>query len=46
VPLNLKDKVRVLPSADGKICWMLGFRVDERFKEEEATVRVVAVQRL
>ena len=46
VPLNLKDDVRVLTSADGKICWVVGFRVDERFKISEETARVVTVQRL
>ena len=46
VPLNLKDEVRVLTSADGKICWVVGFRVDDRFKMDEETTRVVAVQRL
>jgi len=46
VPLNLKDDVRVLTSADGKICWVVGFRVDDRYKVDEATERVVAVQRL
>jgi tRNA(Ile)-lysidine synthase len=38
--------VRVLTSADGKICWVVGFRVDDRFKVDEETTRVVAVQRL
>ena len=46
VPLNLKDEVRVLTSADGKICWVVGWRVDERFKVTEETQRVLAVQRL
>ena len=46
VPLNLKDEVRVLTSADGKICWVVGLRVDERFKVNEETTRVLAVQRL
>ncbi|MDO7886426.1 tRNA lysidine(34) synthetase TilS [Hymenobacter cheonanensis] len=46
VPLNLKDEVRVLTSADGKICWVVGLRVDDRFKVDEATARVLAVQRL
>lgn len=46
VPLNLKDEVRVLTSADGKICWVVGFRVDDRFKVDEDTERVLAVQRL
>ena len=46
VPLNLKDEVRVLTSADGKICWVVGYRVDERFKVSEETERVLQVQRL
>ncbi|MBD2766374.1 tRNA lysidine(34) synthetase TilS [Hymenobacter sp. BT664] len=46
VPLNLKDDVRVLTSADGKICWVVGWRVDDRFKVEEATQRVLTIQRL
>lgn len=46
VPLNLKDDVRVLTSADGKICWVVGWRVDDRFKVEDATERVLTVQRL
>ncbi|WP_375416627.1 tRNA lysidine(34) synthetase TilS [uncultured Hymenobacter sp.] len=46
VPLNLKDDVRVLTSADGKICWVVGFRVDERFKVSEETAQVLTVQRL
>ena len=46
MPLNLKDDVRVLTSADGKICWVVGWRVDDRFKVEDATERVLTVQRL
>jgi tRNA(Ile)-lysidine synthase len=46
VPLNLKDEVRVLTSADGKICWVVGWRVDDRFKVSEETERVLTVQRL
>ncbi|MDQ2770075.1 MAG: tRNA lysidine(34) synthetase TilS [Bacteroidota bacterium] len=46
VSLNLKDEVRVLTSADGKICWVVGWRVDERFKVEDATERVLTVQRM
>ena len=46
VPLNLKDEVRVLTSADGKICWVVGYRVDERFKVTDDTERVLAVQQL
>lgn len=46
VPLNLKDEVRVLTSADGKICWVVGWRPDDRFKVSPDTVRVLTVQRL
>ncbi|MFC6224844.1 tRNA lysidine(34) synthetase TilS [Hymenobacter artigasi] len=46
VPLNLKDDVRVLTSADGKICWVVGWRVDDRFKVEETSERVLTVQRM
>jgi len=46
VPLNLKDEVRVLTSADGKICWVVGWRVDDRFKVTDETARVLTVQRL
>jgi tRNA(Ile)-lysidine synthase len=46
VPLNLKDEVRVLTSADGKICWVVGWRVDDRFKVEETSERVFTVQRM
>jgi len=46
VPLNLKDDVRVLTSGDGKICWLVGFRVDERFKVGEETERVLEVRRV
>ena len=45
VPLNLKDEVRVLTAADGKICWLVGYRVDERFKVSEDTTRVLEVRR-
>ncbi|UOG76050.1 tRNA lysidine(34) synthetase TilS [Hymenobacter tibetensis] len=46
VPLNLKDNVFVLVSADGKIAWVVGFRPDERFKVTEATERVLVVKRM
>ena len=46
VPFNLKDDVRVLTSADGKIAWIIGLRPDERFKVTEETQRVLAVQRM
>ena len=46
IPLNLKDDVRVLASADGKIAWVIGLRPDERFKVTEETQSVLAVQRM
>lgn len=44
VPLNLKDNVRVLASGDGKICWVVGMRPDERFKVTEETERVLVLR--
>ena len=46
IPLNLKDDVRVLTSADGKIAWVIGLRPDERFKVTEETQSVLSVQRM
>ncbi|UYZ65148.1 tRNA lysidine(34) synthetase TilS [Hymenobacter weizhouensis] len=46
VPLNLKDQVQVLVSADGKIAWVIGFRPDERFKVTDETERVLVVKRM
>ena len=46
VPLNLKDNVQVLVSADGKIAWVIGFRPDDRFKVTENTERVLLVKRM
>jgi tRNA(Ile)-lysidine synthase len=45
IPLNLKDNVRVLTSADGKICWVVGLRPDDRFKVTEETQRVLVLRR-
>ncbi|RZL02404.1 MAG: tRNA(Ile)-lysidine synthetase, partial [Hymenobacter sp.] len=45
IPLNLKDNVRVLTSADGKICWVVGWRPDDRFKVTEETQRVLVLRR-
>ncbi|MFD2786786.1 tRNA lysidine(34) synthetase TilS [Hymenobacter rubripertinctus] len=46
VPLNLKDNVQVLVSADGKIVWVIGLRPDDRFKVTEETERVLVVRRM
>ncbi|OON65927.1 tRNA lysidine(34) synthetase TilS [Hymenobacter sp. CRA2] len=44
VPLNLKDQVLLLTSADGKIVWVVGMRPDDRFKVTEETQRVLEVR--
>jgi tRNA(Ile)-lysidine synthase len=36
VPRNLKEKVYILET-EGKIAWLVGFRLDERFKVKETT---------
>jgi len=46
VPLNLKDAVWVLVTADGKIAWVIGFRPDERYKVSEETTWVLVVKRM
>ncbi|MCC2547858.1 tRNA lysidine(34) synthetase TilS [Hymenobacter sp. BT175] len=46
VPLNLKDEVRVLVTADQKIAWVIGFRPDDRYKVTEETQRVLVVRKL
>ncbi len=40
VPRNQKNQVYVLES-DGEIAWLVGFRLDERFKISETTVRIL-----
>jgi tRNA(Ile)-lysidine synthase len=39
VPLIKKDKVKVLCSR-GKIVWLVGYRIDERFKVRPTTRKV------
>ncbi|MBT2558580.1 tRNA lysidine(34) synthetase TilS [Hymenobacter sp. ISL-91] len=46
VPLNLKDSVWVLATADGKIAWVVGMRPDERFRVTDETERVLLVRRM
>lgn len=43
IPLNLKDKVRVLVS-DGSIVYIVGMRVDDRFKITEETTSVYEIE--
>lgn len=42
IPLNLKERVCVLTSG-GDIVWLIGYRLDERFKVGEDTRRVVHI---
>jgi tRNA(Ile)-lysidine synthase len=43
VPLLLKQKVYVLESA-GQIAWVIGYRIDDRFKVKEITKQVYELQ--
>jgi tRNA(Ile)-lysidine synthase len=45
VPLNLKDQVWVLTSANGSIIWVLGRRIDDRFKITDTTRQVLRITR-
>ena len=45
VPLNLKDQVLLLTSADGKVVWVVGMRPDDRFKVTEETQQVLELRR-
>lgn len=40
IPLNLKERVYVLESA-GAIAWVIGYRLDDRFKVNDSTNRVL-----
>lgn len=42
VPLHQKDQVAVIES-DGKIVWVIGYRMDERFKITKHTKSVLAI---
>jgi len=42
IPLNLKERVCVLESA-GKIVWVIGYRIDERYKVRPDTQHVVHI---
>jgi tRNA(Ile)-lysidine synthase len=43
VPLNLKDKVYVLTS-NGAVVWVVGHRIDDRFKITEKTEKILSVK--
>ncbi|MGB3466860.1 MAG: tRNA lysidine(34) synthetase TilS [Cyclobacteriaceae bacterium] len=43
IPLNLKKSYRVLESA-GEIVWLIGLRIDERYKINETTEKVYQIE--
>jgi tRNA(Ile)-lysidine synthase len=43
IPLNLKDKIYVLTS-NGAVTWVVGHRVDDRFKITEKTEKILSVK--
>ncbi len=40
VPLVLKNEVKVLEDADGNIVWLVGMRIDDRFKMKDDSKRI------
>jgi tRNA(Ile)-lysidine synthase len=42
VPVNLKPRVKVLTS-DKSIVWVIGYRLDNRFKVTDKTERILEV---
>ena len=43
VPIHEKEKVLVLLSGD-EICWLVGWRTDERFKVEKASGEIIRIE--
>jgi tRNA(Ile)-lysidine synthase len=43
VPLNLKKEVNLLTS-NGSIVWVMGMRIDDRFKVTDKTERVILLR--
>ena len=39
-----KEKIWILETAKGEICWIVGYRIDERFKMTEGTVRCLKIE--
>ncbi len=37
VPRNEKERIWIVETADNQICWVVGYRIDERFKITEQT---------
>lgn len=44
VPLSEKEEVSILEDARGNIIWLVGFRVDDRFKVTNQTSRILRLQ--
>ncbi|WP_323756282.1 tRNA lysidine(34) synthetase TilS [Roseivirga sp.] len=44
IPLNLKDQIRVLTSKES-IVWVIGYRIDDRFKTSDQTKEVLRISR-
>lgn len=45
IPVNLKSKVSVLIS-EGKIVWVVGYRIDDRFKIEDHTKNILKIRKV
>jgi len=43
VPLNLKKEVYLLTS-NGSIVWVIGFRIDDRFKVTDKTAKICLME--
>ena len=44
IPLNLKDETYVIADIDGEIVWVVGLRIDNRFKLTEGSQQVFEIQ--
>ena len=44
IPLNLKDQIRVLTS-DENIVWVIGYRIDDRYKTNDLTKEILRISR-
>ena len=39
-----KEKIWILETAKGEICWIVGYRIDERFRMTEGSVRCLKIE--
>ncbi len=44
LPRTQKEKVWIIENGDGKICWVVGFRIDDRFKITSNTENVMKLK--